>query len=222
MRLLTYLILLIPAAAFAAVTNLSIRNGNGNEDGSSEGLKHGIRQIVGDATATAAAATASAMSVPLPVPVHRRIFSSSGSWSGSESGKKGSKGAGTAGWRTNSTTTTTTSTSTATGGKKSPRNVTANANANANMNANPQDFSVSTRDVRMSSEGSLGQTPWIGMGIGLTFTALAAVTFGWFGLFTLFLLKDLCASIIHDNTSGLLKECFFIFVFLFTFFCLFV
>ncbi|CAI7573764.1 unnamed protein product [Penicillium bialowiezense] len=28
------------------------------------------------------------------------------------------------------------------------------------------------------SEGSLGQTPWIGMGIGLTFTALAAVMLG--------------------------------------------
>ena len=32
--------------------------------------------------------------------------------------------------------------------------------------------------LRARSEGSLGQTPWIGMAIGLTFTALAAVMLG--------------------------------------------
>jgi hypothetical protein len=32
--------------------------------------------------------------------------------------------------------------------------------------------------VQARSEGSLGQTPWIGMAIGLTFTALAAVMLG--------------------------------------------
>ncbi|CAG7930176.1 unnamed protein product [Penicillium olsonii] len=32
--------------------------------------------------------------------------------------------------------------------------------------------------LQARSEGSLGQTPWIGMGIGLTFTALAAVMLG--------------------------------------------
>jgi hypothetical protein len=32
--------------------------------------------------------------------------------------------------------------------------------------------------LQARSEGSLGQTPWIGMAIGLTFTALAAVMLG--------------------------------------------
>ncbi|KAJ5782550.1 hypothetical protein N7457_004324 [Penicillium paradoxum] len=49
------------------------------------------------------------------------------------------------------------------------------------------DRDLSTDDMRMlaarhilqaRSEGSLGQTPWIGMAIGLTFTALAAVMLG--------------------------------------------
>ena len=35
-----------------------------------------------------------------------------------------------------------------------------------------------THRFQLRSEGSLGQTPWIGMAIGLTFTALAAVTLG--------------------------------------------
>lgn len=35
-----------------------------------------------------------------------------------------------------------------------------------------------THTVQLRNEGTLGQTPWIGMAIGLTFTALAAVTFG--------------------------------------------
>ncbi|KAJ5770342.1 uncharacterized protein N7511_002393 [Penicillium nucicola] len=38
---------------------------------------------------------------------------------------------------------------------------------------------LATRHVLQArSEGSLGQTPWIGMAIGLTFTALAAVMLG--------------------------------------------
>lgn len=32
--------------------------------------------------------------------------------------------------------------------------------------------------LQARSDGSLGQTPWIGMAIGLTFTALAAVMLG--------------------------------------------
>lgn len=35
-----------------------------------------------------------------------------------------------------------------------------------------------THTVQLRNEGTLGQTPWIGMAIGLTFTAFAAVTFG--------------------------------------------
>ncbi|KAF9892523.1 hypothetical protein FE257_001632 [Aspergillus nanangensis] len=36
----------------------------------------------------------------------------------------------------------------------------------------------STKSLRARSEGTLGQTPWIGMAIGLTCTALAAVMLG--------------------------------------------
>lgn len=35
-----------------------------------------------------------------------------------------------------------------------------------------------TKSLRARSEGTLGQTPWIGMAIGLTCTALAAVMLG--------------------------------------------
>lgn len=35
-----------------------------------------------------------------------------------------------------------------------------------------------TKSLRARSEGTLGQTPWVGMAIGLTFTALAAVMLG--------------------------------------------
>ncbi|CAI7603469.1 unnamed protein product [Penicillium discolor] len=63
--------------------------------------------------------------------------------------------------------------------------------------------------LQARSEGSLGQTPWIGMAIGLTFTALAAVmlglrlfngetrtqTQGWL-------------SLLLENQSFALKECF--------------
>ncbi|GAQ06164.1 hypothetical protein ALT_3485 [Aspergillus lentulus] len=38
--------------------------------------------------------------------------------------------------------------------------------------------SGSTKSLRARSEGTLGQTPWIGMAIGLTCTALAAVMLG--------------------------------------------
>lgn len=35
-----------------------------------------------------------------------------------------------------------------------------------------------TKTLQVRSEGTLGQTPWIGMAIGLTCTALAAVMLG--------------------------------------------
>lgn len=37
---------------------------------------------------------------------------------------------------------------------------------------------TTTKSLQARSEGTLGQSPWIGMAIGLTCTALAAVTLG--------------------------------------------
>ncbi|PYH44016.1 uncharacterized protein BP01DRAFT_358186 [Aspergillus saccharolyticus JOP 1030-1] len=42
----------------------------------------------------------------------------------------------------------------------------------------PAASSRDTKTLRARSEGTLGQTPWIGMAIGLTCTALAAVMLG--------------------------------------------
>ncbi|KAI9930384.1 hypothetical protein ASPWEDRAFT_26915 [Aspergillus wentii DTO 134E9] len=49
------------------------------------------------------------------------------------------------------------------------------ADANANIGLTK---STTTKALRVRSEGTLGQTPWIGMAIGLTCTALAAVMLG--------------------------------------------
>lgn len=39
-------------------------------------------------------------------------------------------------------------------------------------------INVNARSIKARSEGALGQTPWIGMAVGLTCTALAAVMLG--------------------------------------------